>query len=160
MRCGFALGFVNYQKWWNRLPTVSYKVYQLLANGRWFSPDIPVSSNTKFGHHDIAEILLKVALNTKHQKIKSILKGKKHKLYGRDSVTSILRGPTIKPRLCRSLCVNLAFFLASVPMQSKQNLRTLSENIKCIYTLIETEKKSRQCTCSQSSLKRSSLGQR
>jgi hypothetical protein len=67
---------------------------------------------------NIAEILLKVALNTKHQKIKSILKGKKHKLYGRDSVTSILRGPTIKPRLCRSLCVNLAFFLASVPMQS------------------------------------------
>ena len=160
MRCGFARGFVNYQKWWNRLPTVSYKVYQLLANGRWFSPDIPVSSTTKFGHHDIAEILLKVALNTKHQKIKSILKGKKHKLYGRDSVTSILRGPTIKPRLCRSLCVNLAFFLASVPMQSKQNLRTLSEHIKCIYTLIETEKKSRQCTCNQTSLNRSSLRQR
>ena len=54
-------------------------------------------------------------------------------------------------------CVHLAFFLASVPMQSKQNLRTLSENIKCIYTRLETEKKSRQCTCSQSSLKRSSL---
>jgi hypothetical protein len=42
-----------------------------------------VSSTTKFGRHDIAEILLKVALNTKHQKIKYILKGKKHKLYGR-----------------------------------------------------------------------------
>jgi hypothetical protein len=160
MRCGFARGFVNYQKWWNRLPTVSYKVYQLLSNGWWFSPDTPVSSTTKFGRHDIAEILLKVALNTKHQKIKYILKGKKHKLYGRDSVTSILRGPTIKPRLCRSLCVNLAFFLASVPLQYKLNLRTLSENIKCIYTLIETEKKSRQCTWSQTCLKRSSLGQR
>jgi hypothetical protein len=45
------------------------KVYQLLAHGRWFSP---VSSTTKTGRHDIAEILLKVALNTKNQ-IKSNL---------------------------------------------------------------------------------------
>jgi hypothetical protein len=40
------------------------KVYQLLAHGRWFSPGIPASSTTKTGRHDIAEILLKVALNT------------------------------------------------------------------------------------------------
>jgi hypothetical protein len=44
----------------------------LLANGRWFSPGTPASSTTKTGHHDmghdIAEILLKVAL--KHQKSK------------------------------------------------------------------------------------------
>jgi len=45
------------------------KVYQLLALGRWFSPGTPASSTTKPGRHDIAEILLKVAL--KHQKIKS-----------------------------------------------------------------------------------------
>jgi hypothetical protein len=38
---------------------------QLLAHGRWFSP---ASSTTKAGRHDIAEILLKVAL--KHQKSK------------------------------------------------------------------------------------------
>jgi len=38
----------------------------LLAHGRWFSPGTPASSTTKTGHHDIAEILLKVAL--KHQK--------------------------------------------------------------------------------------------
>jgi hypothetical protein len=37
------------------------KVYQLLAHGRWFSP---ASSTTKTGRHDIAEILLKMALNT------------------------------------------------------------------------------------------------
>jgi hypothetical protein len=37
----------------------------LLAQGRWFSPGIPASSTTKTGHHDVAEILLKVAL--KHQ---------------------------------------------------------------------------------------------
>jgi hypothetical protein len=41
------------------------KVYQLLAHGRWFSPGTPASSTTKTGRHDIAEILLKVALNTK-----------------------------------------------------------------------------------------------
>jgi hypothetical protein len=34
----------------------------LLAHGRWFSP---ASSTTKTGRHDIAEILPKVALNTK-----------------------------------------------------------------------------------------------
>jgi hypothetical protein len=36
-----------------------------------FSPGTPASSSTKAGRHDIAEILLKVALNTKNQ-IKSI----------------------------------------------------------------------------------------
>jgi len=41
-------------------------VIQLLANGWWFSPGIPASSTTKTGRHDIAEILLKVAL--KHNK--------------------------------------------------------------------------------------------
>jgi hypothetical protein len=45
---------------------VSYKVYQLLAHGRWFSP---ASSTTKTGRHDIAEILLTVALKTKNQSI-------------------------------------------------------------------------------------------
>jgi len=38
----------------------------LLAHGRWFSPGTPASSTTNTGRHDIAEILLKVAL--KHQK--------------------------------------------------------------------------------------------
>ena len=35
--------------------------------GAWFSPGTPASSTTKTGCHDIAEILLKVALNTKNQ---------------------------------------------------------------------------------------------
>jgi hypothetical protein len=34
-------------------------------HGRWFSSGTPASSTTKTGGHDIAEILLKVALNTK-----------------------------------------------------------------------------------------------
>jgi hypothetical protein len=38
------------------------KVYQLPTHGRWFSPGTPASSTTKTGRHDIAEILLKVAL--------------------------------------------------------------------------------------------------
>jgi hypothetical protein len=40
------------------------KVCQWLAADRWFSPDTPVSSTNKPDHHDITEILLKVALNT------------------------------------------------------------------------------------------------
>ena len=47
-----------------RYTAASDKVYQLLANGRWFSPGTPGSSTTKTGRHDIAEILLNVALNT------------------------------------------------------------------------------------------------
>jgi hypothetical protein len=61
---GFTPGFVNYKKGCTRLATASDKVYQLLAHGRWFSP---ASSTTKTGRHNIAEILLKVALNTKNQ---------------------------------------------------------------------------------------------
>jgi hypothetical protein len=61
---GCHLGFVHYKKGCTLLAATSDKVYQLLAHGRWFSP---TSSTTKTGRHDIAEILLKVALNTKHQ---------------------------------------------------------------------------------------------
>jgi hypothetical protein len=46
-------------------------IYQLLAHGRWFSPGTPASSTTKTDRHDIAEILRKVALNTKDQLQKS-----------------------------------------------------------------------------------------
>jgi hypothetical protein len=52
-----------------RSAATSDKVYQLLARGRWFSPGTPASSTTKTGRHDIAEILLKVAL--RHNKSKS-----------------------------------------------------------------------------------------
>jgi hypothetical protein len=64
IRRGFAPGFVDYKIGCTRLETASDKVYQLLAHGRWFSPGTPASSTTKTGRHDIAEILLKVALNT------------------------------------------------------------------------------------------------
>jgi hypothetical protein len=54
------------QKRCTRLAAASDKVYQLLAHGRWFSP---ASSTTQTGRHDIAEILLKVALYTINQAI-------------------------------------------------------------------------------------------
>jgi hypothetical protein len=58
-------GFVNYKKGCTQLTAASDKVYQLLAHGRWFSPGTLASSTTKTGRHDIAEILLKVALRHK-----------------------------------------------------------------------------------------------
>ena len=57
--------FVIYKKGCTRLTATIDKVYQLLAHGRWFSPGTLASTTTKTGHHDIAEIFLKVALNTK-----------------------------------------------------------------------------------------------
>jgi hypothetical protein len=50
----------------------SDEVYQFLAHGRWFSPGTPATSTTKTGRHDIAEILLKVALK-RQKSIKSSL---------------------------------------------------------------------------------------
>ena len=67
IRRGFAPGFVNYKKGALDSQLQSDKVYQLLAHGRWFSPGTLASFNTKTGRHDIAEILLKVALDTINQ---------------------------------------------------------------------------------------------
>ena len=44
IRCGLASSFVNYKKGCTRLVVASDKVYQLLAQGRWFSA---ASSTTK-----------------------------------------------------------------------------------------------------------------
>ena len=38
--------------------------FRQFAAGRWLFPGLPVSSTNKTDHHDITEILLKVALNT------------------------------------------------------------------------------------------------
>ena len=54
------------QKRCTRLAAASDKDYQLLAHGRWFSPGTPAPSTPKAGRHDIAELLLKVAI--KHNK--------------------------------------------------------------------------------------------
>ena len=66
IRHEFTPGFVNYKRGCTQLAVASDKVYQSLAHGRRFSPGIPASSTTKTGRIDVAEILLKVALNTKN----------------------------------------------------------------------------------------------
>jgi hypothetical protein len=48
----------------------------LLAHGQWFSPGTAASSTTKTGRHDIAEMLLKVALNTKKSINQSLIQFK------------------------------------------------------------------------------------
>jgi hypothetical protein len=63
------------KKGWTRLAAASDKAYQLLGHGRWFSPGTPASSTTKTGRHDIAEILLRVVLNTKDHHLIAILGG-------------------------------------------------------------------------------------
>jgi hypothetical protein len=59
--------FVTYKKGCTRLAAASDKAYQLLAHGQWFSMGTSASSITKTGRHDIAKILLKVALNKINQ---------------------------------------------------------------------------------------------
>jgi len=65
----YVINVVDYHYRLCNFAAASDKVYQLLARGRWFSPGTPASSTTKTGRHDIAEILLKVALNTINQSI-------------------------------------------------------------------------------------------
>ena len=57
---------------WVRIPLRRGVLYTILCDkdcqwltaGQWFSPGTPVSSTNKTDRHDIAEILLKVVLNT------------------------------------------------------------------------------------------------
>jgi hypothetical protein len=60
------------QKGCTLLAAASDKVCQLFAHGWWFSPGAPSSSTAKTGRHDLAEILLKVVINTINQ-IKSCI---------------------------------------------------------------------------------------
>jgi hypothetical protein len=79
IRHGFQPGFVNYRKGCTRSALASDNVYQLLAHGRWFSPGTPASFTTKTGRHNIAEILLKMALNTVNQIKSTLFKKRKFK---------------------------------------------------------------------------------
>jgi hypothetical protein len=55
----------------NRLD-ISVKVGQWLAAGQWLSLGTPVYPTNKTDHHDITEILLKVALNTNKQTLQHL----------------------------------------------------------------------------------------
>jgi hypothetical protein len=50
------------------------------VTGRWFSPGTQVSSTNKTDRHDIAKILLKVALNTITITLKESISLKKHNI--------------------------------------------------------------------------------
>jgi hypothetical protein len=76
--CPWSYGIWNYNylcnqylsplKLWERIhvldATLCDKSCQWLVLGQWFSPATPFSSTNKTDRHDIAEILLKVVLNT------------------------------------------------------------------------------------------------
>jgi hypothetical protein len=62
----------------------------LLAHGQWFSPGSPASSTNKTGRHDIAEILLKVALNTINQiHHNKLIQSNRHE-YNEQCITNII----------------------------------------------------------------------
>ena len=67
IRRGFAPGVVNYKKGAPDSQSHVIKFTCCLPMVGAFSPGTPASSTTKTGRHDIAEIFLKVALNTKVQ---------------------------------------------------------------------------------------------
>ena len=83
--------------------TLCHKVCQWLATGRWFTPVSP-SNNTD--HHDIAEILSKVALNTINQ-------------------------PTNQPSHCLDFILSFVYLFKVVPLSMTEVLRILySRKIK------------------------------
>ena len=84
-------------KRYTRLAVACDKVFQLLIHVRWYSPSILDSSTTKTGRHDIAEILLKVAL--KHQKSNQIIHGE---------ITVNVDDKAINPNWCRPHVTSLA----------------------------------------------------
>ena len=69
IRRGFAPGFVNCKKGAldSQPQMIKFTSCLSIRDGRWFSPGTPASFTTKTGRHDIAEILLKMALNTINQ---------------------------------------------------------------------------------------------
>ena len=88
-----------------RCTTLGDKVYPWLATGRWFYPGPPVSSNNKTDRHDIAEILLKMALNT----IKQVNKQSIDKVVRKGIFNKALNN--LRTVLCiRSLCVSPSYY--------------------------------------------------
>ena len=79
--------------------------YQWLAGGRWFSP---VSSTNKTDHHDITEILLKVALNTITQPTLSIIT-----LHPKRKIQHVYRWPINIEYTWKQLLSNINILLTS-----------------------------------------------
>jgi hypothetical protein len=103
----FGATLCKLQKGCTRLAAASDKAYQLLAHGRWFSPGTPASSTIKTGRHDIAEILLKVALNTTSG-AGTAYPSRKHEFTSGFSGVRATR--SFMCMFCRSLFILLSFF--------------------------------------------------
>ena len=69
------------QKRFTRFAAASDKVYQLFAQGWWFSPGTPASSTTKTGHHSNS--------NSKYAALRR--KGKTSWTWNRDNVSQVER---------------------------------------------------------------------
>ena len=91
-----------------------------------FFPGTPASSTTKTGRHDIAEILLKVALKTNNQSIKSI------NLYTSCLYSYMLGRYT---RICRS-CILLYASLVYSYMPSYINSYPVLHTILCLSFIL------------------------
>ena len=98
------------QKGCTQLAAASYKVYQMLTHGRWFSSGTPASSTTKTGRHDIAEILLKVALST----INQINQCNSISLFSVDCVIRLLLLHYRRRKWSRSMKPDLAFYFMTL----------------------------------------------
>jgi hypothetical protein len=108
------------QKGCIRLATASDKVYQLLSHGRWFSPGSPASSTTKTGSHDIAEILLKVALNTINQINKSAYYCKKKQIINKTFDDNKGEKRSRKPKTDTQNVQNYSQYMKTKPVCSDQ----------------------------------------
>jgi hypothetical protein len=102
MRRVSAPGFVNYKKGALDSQPQVIRLTSCLPMVGGFSPGTPASSTTKTGRHDIAEILLKVVLNT----IKHI------KAWTCCNITDLRHGPhrciyDIRDIPCNELHINL-----------------------------------------------------
>ena len=97
--------------------TLCDKVCQWLAIGPWFSPGTPVSSTNITDRYDIAEILLKVALNT-------ITKSKPMTI-----VVSISSSTTCRQFSCRSFVVDLI-------IARSYNVFPLTPYYVCVFCIV------------------------
>ena len=133
IRRGFTPGFVNHKKGALDSQSQVIKFTSCLPiHVRWFSPGTPASSITKTGRHDIAEILLKLAL--KHQQINQSI----------NHETRDISSDTYKPlkisfkRLCLMNYVfsnpvtetnHLIYQRSQIPLELRINLKIMSRTI-------------------------------
>ena len=112
--------------------TLCDKVSQWLATGRWFSQGTPVSSTNKTDRHDIAEILLKVAL-TAIKQTKPKLNSSRKIYVLRKVITNV--ASIAKPQIQISMKIDTKMYQrknTTINYNSSLTCRTLSKKILAI----------------------------